>query len=155
MLTGQLGPYQLVKKIAVGEWPKSIAPSFPTPSRYGKLPSKSFTRTTAKIPTSSACCSTKRDSRWLKHPNIVTTTIWGKDKEQYYLVMELVEGVDLFRLEQRATDLRLSIPVPLCAYIARELARGLHFAHELADPAGKPLHVVHRDVSRAECASVP
>ena len=83
----------------------------------------------------------------LKHPNIVTTFDLGRENDQYYIVMELVEGADLFRLQQRAADQRLSLPIPLCAYIAREVARGLDYAHRLRDPEGLPLQVVHRDIS--------
>lgn len=83
----------------------------------------------------------------LKHPNIVTTYDLGLSNDQYYIVMELVEGADLFRLQQRAADQRLSFPIPLAAYIAREVARGLDYAHRLRDSDGHPLQVVHRDIS--------
>ncbi|HRI51604.1 MAG TPA: serine/threonine-protein kinase, partial [Pseudomonadota bacterium] len=83
----------------------------------------------------------------LKHPNIVTTYDLGLANDQYYIVMELVEGADLFRLQQRAADQRLSFPIPLAAYIAREVARGLDYAHRLRDSDGHPLQVVHRDIS--------
>lgn len=148
MLTGQLGPYQLVKKIAVGGMAEIYRAIVPDTEPLRQVAIKVIHPNNSEDPDFvRMLLDEARLAVRLKHPNIVTTYDLGKDKDQYYLVMELVEGVDLFRLEQRATDLRLSIPVPLCAYIARELARGLHFAHELADPAGKPLHVVHRDVS--------
>lgn len=83
----------------------------------------------------------------LKHPNIVATFDLGREEVQYYLVMEFVDGADLYKVEQRAADQRLSFPIPLCAYIAREVARGLDYAHHLTDSDGQPLHVVHRDIS--------
>lgn len=83
----------------------------------------------------------------LKHPNIVATFDLGREEVQYYLVMEFVDGADLYKVEQRAADQRLSFPIPLCAYIAREVARGLDYAHHMTDSDGQPLHVVHRDIS--------
>ncbi|MFO0620469.1 MAG: protein kinase [Polyangia bacterium] len=148
MLTGQLGPYTLVKKIAVGGMAEIYHAIVPDTEPLRQVAIKVIHPNNSEDPDFvRMLLDEARLAVRLKHPNIVTTYDLGKEKEQYYLVMELVEGVDLFRLEQRATDLRLSIPVALAAYIIRELARGLHFAHELSDATGKPLHVVHRDVS--------
>jgi serine/threonine-protein kinase len=83
----------------------------------------------------------------LKHPNIVTTYDLGLANDQYYIVMEMVEGADLFRLQQRAADQRLSFPIGVAAYITREVAHGLDYAHRLCDSDGHPLQVVHRDIS--------
>lgn len=83
----------------------------------------------------------------LKHPNIVATFDLGQEGHQYYLAMEFVDGADLYKIEQRAADQRLSFPIPLCAYIAREVARGLDYAHRLKDSDGQPMHIVHRDIS--------
>ena len=148
MLTGQLGPYTLVKKIAVGGMAEIYRAIVPDTEPLRQVAIKVIHPNNSEDPEFvRMLLDEARLAVRLKHPNIVTTYDLGKDKEQYYLVMELVEGIDLFRLEQRSTDLHLSIPVPIAAYVAREVARGLHFAHELADPSGKPLNVVHRDVS--------
>src|SRR5439155_10282099 len=40
-----------------------------------------------------------------------------------------------------------SFPIPVAAYIAHEICKGLTYAHELADRSGVPLGLVHRDVS--------
>ena len=148
MLTGQLGPYTLVKKIAVGGMAEIYRAIVPDTEPLRQVAIKVIHPNNSEDPEFvRMLLDEARLAVRLKHPNIVTTYDLGKEKEQYYLVMELVEGIDLFRLEQRSTDLRMSIPVPIAAYVAREVARGLHFAHELNDPSGKPLNVVHRDVS--------
>jgi serine/threonine protein kinase len=148
VLTGQLGPYTLVKKIAVGGMAEIYRAIVPDTEPLRQVAIKVIHPNNSEDPEFvRMLLDEARLAVRLKHPNIVTTYDLGKEKEQYYLVMELVEGIDLFRLEQRSTDLHLSIPVPIAAYVAREVARGLHFAHELADPSGKPLNVVHRDVS--------
>ena len=148
MLTGKLGPYKLVKKIAVGGmaeiYQATVADTEPVRQVAIKVihPNNSEDPDFIRMLLDEARLAVR-----LKHPNIVTTYDLGKEDAQYYLVMELVEGTDLFRLEQRANELHLSMPIALGAYITKEVLRGLHFAHELSDPEGHPLHVVHRDVS--------
>jgi serine/threonine-protein kinase len=56
--------------------------------------------------------------------------------------MEYVEGESLAQLVKRR-----SLPLSICARIISEAARGLHAAHQLKDNHGRPLNVVHRDVS--------
>jgi serine/threonine-protein kinase len=84
----------------------------------------------------------------LAHPNIVAVFDFGLVEDTYFFAMELVEGMDLLRLRKRCKAAGIAIPTPLVAFIAREIAAGLAFAHEVAlDPAGQPLRVVHRDLN--------
>src|SRR5690606_4471316 len=64
-----------------------------------------------------------------------------------FLVMEYLVGENLASLVRRLTRRQERIGYGLCAYIIAEVCDGLHFAHELADEDGKPLGLVHRDVS--------
>ena len=68
------------------------------------------------------------------------------------LVMELVEGPSLVRIvrpgsAERDDAKRVPLPPRLAARIVAEASAGLHAAHELRDESGRPLGVVHRDVS--------
>ncbi|MGO8950740.1 MAG: serine/threonine-protein kinase [Ktedonobacterales bacterium] len=65
-------------------------------------------------------------SRSLRHPNIVQVLDSGQDGEDYYIIMELVEGGDL-RLY--ASSARSSMGVEEAVRIAYEVARGLGCAH--------------------------
>lgn len=77
----------------------------------------------------------------LHHPNIVEVYDRGED-DGYYLVMELVDGMDLAALLERAGLL----DPPLVAYVGCELARALIYIHH-SDPAtGRP-PFVHCDVT--------
>ena len=83
----------------------------------------------------------------LDHPNIVRVVDFGEDDGVPYLAMEWLDGVDL-RVAlgtafARGTRL---YPAHACV-IAAAVAAGLHHAHTLCDPAGRPLGIVHRDVS--------
>jgi serine/threonine-protein kinase len=84
----------------------------------------------------------------LAHPNIVAVFDFGLVDDTYFFAMEHIEGMDLLRLRKRCKAGGISIPTPLVAFIGREIAAGLAFAHEVAlDAEGKPLHVVHRDLN--------
>ncbi len=78
----------------------------------------------------------------LHHNNLVDVRAAGEVDGQLYIAMEAIDGRDLADIIDRcaATDRR--IPLPLAAYIIRELLRGLHYAH-----TAPGLSLVHRDVS--------
>ncbi|MEP7052090.1 MAG: protein kinase [Pseudomonadota bacterium] len=84
----------------------------------------------------------------LNHPNIVQVyDFQDYGEEGQLLSMEYVEGPDLRRLIKSAQAKGQRIPPYVAAYIIAEVAKGLHYAHERKDEAGKPIDIVHRDVS--------
>ncbi|QED26137.1 serine/threonine protein kinase [Microvenator marinus] len=84
----------------------------------------------------------------LEHVNIVQVIGLGIHEDQYFIVMEYVRGKDLFQILNQAYDMRVPMPLDVCTYIAREVLSGLHYAHTKKDQkTGKPLNLVHRDVS--------
>jgi len=82
----------------------------------------------------------------LIHSNIVQTYHLGQSDGDLFIVMELVNGVNLQQLRQQAADLRVIVPRELAVLIASRICRGLSYAHAKSDPDGIPLHLVHRDV---------
>ncbi len=83
----------------------------------------------------------------LSHPNIVNVYEIGCVNQEYFLAMELVEGYDLWRVLSRAARLNKHFSLRAALYVARELLSALDYCHGLADAKGRPLEVVHRDVS--------
>lgn len=83
----------------------------------------------------------------LRHPNIVQVHDIGEFREQPFLVLELVDGTDLERLLGAVRQTGDRLPIRIAVGIATDLSRALHYAHTLADEAGQPLQVIHRDVS--------
>src|SRR2546429_499986 len=61
--------------------------------------------------------------------------------------MELIDGFSMGRVLRRSVDRNVRIPLPVLARIAMDAASGLDYAHRLEDRDGRPLHLVHRDVS--------
>ena len=81
------------------------------------------------------------------HPNVVGVLEAGLEARPPYLVLEYVDGADLFDVERRAAIAGHRFPVELALHIVAEVAHGLSAVHQAADEAGRPLNVVHRDVS--------
>src|SRR5690606_23388795 len=83
----------------------------------------------------------------LSHVNIVQTFDLGCIDDTYYIAMEFIEGVDVFRLVKCARERSLRLPIDICCYLAAEICNGLHYAHRKVDTEGRPMGIVHRDVS--------
>jgi serine/threonine-protein kinase len=87
----------------------------------------------------------------IAHPNVCAVHDFGEADGQYFIAMEFLVGEPLIRLIKRLAklpELREQHELPLVmGHIVAEAAEGLHAAHELADAEGRPLGVVHRDVS--------
>jgi serine/threonine-protein kinase len=84
-----------------------------------------------------------RLSMLLAHANIVQVFDVGKSGEGYFLVMEYVEGIHLGQIIDRGAPL----PPRLATLIVFEICKALEYAHTRLDADGKPLGVIHRDVS--------
>jgi serine/threonine protein kinase/tetratricopeptide (TPR) repeat protein len=84
----------------------------------------------------------------LNHPNVVQVyEFQDAGDDGLLLAMEYVEGCDLGRLMGAARSSGTRIPPWVGAWVIAEAAKGLHYAHEKKDEEGRPLEIVHRDVS--------
>lgn len=86
-------------------------------------------------------------TRALNHGNIVQVTDFGKIEGSYYLAMEYISGKDLKVLWGHAAKGGDHLDPLLVAYIVASIAEGLSYAHNATDATGKPLGVIHRDVT--------
>jgi serine/threonine protein kinase len=83
----------------------------------------------------------------LNHPSIVQMYDFGNVDGNYFLAMEYLRGRDVAALLRRLRQLRQLCPIAVAAYVAREVGECLGYAHGLEGADGKPLNIVHRDVS--------
>jgi eukaryotic-like serine/threonine-protein kinase len=83
----------------------------------------------------------------LHHPNCVEILELGQLDKALFIVMEWIDGVDLRRFILREKERGRLIPPAVAAQIVAKLCEGLHYAHQRLGPKGKPLGIVHRDVS--------
>ncbi|MCH9685376.1 MAG: serine/threonine protein kinase [Deltaproteobacteria bacterium] len=80
----------------------------------------------------------------VRHHNVVATIDAGEDKGYCYLTLELIEGATLRQLVLHRDRSYAAVEA---AYIVSEVARGLHALHTATDEQGRPLGIVHRDLS--------
>jgi serine/threonine-protein kinase len=81
------------------------------------------------------------------HGNIVPVFDFGYVDGHYFLAMEYVEGEDLASLCGRAQVVDMDWPTELAFFVTMEILEGLAYAHHKRDDSGRPLELVHRDVS--------
>ena len=83
----------------------------------------------------------------LSHPNIVQIYDLGKADQTYYIAMEYVSGRNVQHLITKQQQLGGHLPVEHVARIMAGVCDGLFYAHGRKDYDGKPLNIVHRDIS--------
>ncbi len=79
----------------------------------------------------------------VQHPNVVATLDVVSAQTELFVVMELVPGVSLARLQHGGAP----VPWAIASALGCGMLWGLHAAHEARDEQGRPLELVHRDVS--------
>ncbi|MFO0597670.1 MAG: serine/threonine-protein kinase [Myxococcaceae bacterium] len=91
-----------------------------------------------------------QEARWvarLNHPNIVQIYELGEADGASFIAMEHVPGVSFRDLVAAAVNSGKSVPLGVVVGLMAQACAGAHAAHELNDPDGKPLGLVHRDIS--------
>lgn len=83
----------------------------------------------------------------LTHGNIVQVYDLGDVDGETFIAMEYVDGWDLRDLIRRAPEPTRPFPPALTLLVLEELAAGLAYAHGRTDERGRPLRIVHRDIS--------
>ncbi|HEY1696344.1 MAG TPA: protein kinase [Polyangiaceae bacterium] len=83
----------------------------------------------------------------IDHPNVVKVRELGFDGGMPFIVMDYVEGTSLAELRRELSAIGRAIDVRVAVRMILDALHGLHAAHELKDDNGKPLHIIHRDVS--------
>jgi len=83
------------------------------------------------------------------HPNLTRTLELGQVGDEWYLLMELVDGHDLKTVLEAAKTRRVRFPMVAACQVASQVAAGLHFVHTALGPKGEAYNIVHRDVAPA------
>jgi serine/threonine protein kinase len=90
------------------------------------------------------------------HPNIVAVHDFGRWNDRFFLAEEYVAGRDLGRIVEQCFARTQRPPAPeLIAYVGREVCKGLDYAHRLENREGRPLKIVHRDISPENIVVTP
>ena len=143
------GPYRLLEKIATGGMAEVFKAKRSGVAGFEKilavkriLPHLSYNREFVEMFIAEAKLVAS-----LQHPNIVQIFDLGKIGGSYYIAMECVDGTDLRTILRRLKERRLRLPLELAVYLVSKVAAGLDHAHQRKDADGRPMKIVHRDVS--------
>jgi serine/threonine protein kinase/pimeloyl-ACP methyl ester carboxylesterase len=145
-----LGKYRLVRRLAVGGMAEVYLAKVAGPGGFEKtlvlkrvLPHLAEDEEFVAMFRSEASLAAR-----LNHQNLVSIFDFGQEGDDWYLVMEFIDGPNLFGLMRRAESLKQPLAFNLAAKIIACAAEGLAYAHDFKDPdTGVPLDLVHRDVS--------
>lgn len=149
MPLGTVGRYQLIRKVAQGGMAEVFlaksygAHGFEKPVAIKRI----LGRYAADEQFVTMLIDEARITSQLNHPNIVPVLDFHADAQDCYLVMEYVAGRSLSNLTRCLLTDGRTLPVEHLLFICKECAAGLHHAHVKTDKTGRPLHIVHRDVS--------
>ncbi|MFN7147789.1 MAG: serine/threonine-protein kinase, partial [Myxococcota bacterium] len=148
-LPAQFGRYQLLERIAAGGMAEVfLARSFGVEGFEKRLVIKRILPELAQNPRFvQMFVHEAKLSVSLAHPNIVQVFDLGKVGDDPYMAMEYIQGRDLTQVLRVLRRNGERLPIPIAVTIAAAVARGLAYAHARAAPDGRPLHIVHRDVS--------
>ncbi len=83
----------------------------------------------------------------LNHSNIVQVHELGREGHTLFLAIEYLDGQPLSKLVYRLADEGKRLPPEIVAWVGSQVADGLAYAHDLKDDEGKPVGLVHRDIS--------
>jgi eukaryotic-like serine/threonine-protein kinase len=83
----------------------------------------------------------------LDHRHIVQVFELGTDADTPYIAMQFVDGLDVLALLRECARAQIRLPADIAAVIARDVLDALDYAHHALDGSGKPLGIVHRDIS--------
>ena len=143
------GPYELARQIAVGGMAEVFLARARSVAGFEKIvalkmihPQFSEDPEFARLLVEEANITAQ-----LSHRNIVQVIDLGQIDETHFIAMEYVDGLDLSRLLTRMRERRNKLSPRFAAFVVREICDGLDHAHRKADSGGKPLKIIHRDVS--------
>lgn len=85
----------------------------------------------------------------LRHGNVAQTYELGKVGDTFFIAMEYASGPTLAQILRQCLHAAGEIPLTITVNILQQICEALDHAHNLCDESGKPLRIIHRDVSPA------
>jgi serine/threonine-protein kinase len=145
----RLGRYELLLPVAMGGMAKVWAARQRGQRGFSKLVAiKTILPNLSEDPAfESMFLDEARIASNVHHPNVCDIYELGEEGKVLYLAMEWVNGDSLIRVLRQSGGVSERIDPRIAARIVADACAGVHAAHELADDIGRPLGVVHRDMS--------
>ncbi len=148
-LPARFGKYELMERIATGGMAEVfLARSFGLEGFEKRLVIKRILPELARNPQiMNLFIQEAKVCAGLAHPNIVAVFELGRVADDPYIAMEYIHGRDLTRISRMLRERGETFPAPLAVFCVASVLRGLAYAHARTDAHGRPLGLVHRDVS--------
>ncbi|MBA3542743.1 MAG: serine/threonine protein kinase, partial [Deltaproteobacteria bacterium] len=144
-----LGKYEILRKLATGGMAEIyLARASGTAGFEKAVVLKRILPTIAQDPTFVAMfLDEARLAATLQHTNIADVYDVGAVDGAYFFTMEYVHGQDVRMIKGTARRRQESVPLAIALAIVQGAANALDYAHDKTSSDGKPLNLVHRDVS--------
>jgi eukaryotic-like serine/threonine-protein kinase len=145
----RLGKYVLLRRLAVGGMGEVYLARQEGPAGFSKpvVVKQILPRLARDMNFVELFLNEARLAAQVNHPNVVQVFDLGSAAGGYFIAMEFVHGASLRGLQRKLRDAGRSLPPALALNICFQVLNGLHAAHTLLDEKGKPMPVIHRDVS--------
>ena len=72
---------------------------------------------------------------------------FGEVNGQYFIALEFIDGFDALALLRAAAVKQMRLPTPIAMFVGMEVLDALDYAHNAVDDEGRPMRLVHRDIS--------
>ncbi len=131
---GGMGSVRLVRVVGPGEFTRLFVQKRLLPDRANEESALRFV-------------SEGRIAGSIRHANVVRTHHFGQDQEGMFLLLDYVEGASLDQLLTVMAQRGRRLPLPLALRVTLDALSGLGAVHEACDLQGRPLGVLHRDVT--------
>jgi serine/threonine protein kinase len=143
------GRYQLVERLAVGGMAELFLATSPGEHGFQKrvVIKRLLPHLMADATYNAMFIDEAKLTARLVHPKIAQTFELGRVDGTLYISMEHIDGIDVLALLREFASKRRRVDQPLAAWIAHEVLDALDYAHNLTGEDGRPLGIVHRDIS--------
>jgi eukaryotic-like serine/threonine-protein kinase len=149
LMPKQIGRYQIVDRLATGGMAELFKATLTGDHGFEKLvaikkilPHLAKDRSFVEMFIDEA-----RITAQLDHRHIVQVFELGTDADTPYIAMQYVDGLDVLALLRECARAQIRLPAELAALIARDVLDALDYAHNAIAADGKPLRIIHRDIS--------
>jgi serine/threonine-protein kinase len=145
----QFGRYALIERLAIGGMAEVFRAKIVASHGFEKvlvikriLPHLAADRTFVSMFIDEAKLTAQ-----LTHPKIVQILDFGDVAGQYFIALEFVDGFDALALLRTCAQRRVRLPLHLAVFVVMEVLEALDYAHNARDMEGRPMRLVHRDIS--------
>src|SRR5689334_20607446 len=149
LMPRQIGRYQILERVAVGGMAELFKAQLQGEHGFAKLvvikkilPHLAIDRSFVEMFIDEA-----RITAQLDHRHIVQVFELGTDADTPYIAMQYVDGLDVLALLRECARAQIRLSPDIAALIARDVLDALDYAHNALDSVGRPLGIIHRDIS--------